>query len=381
MNGGPLAERAARRAVRPAHRAALVCASLVCASLACEGATPRATDRGDLGGDVGQAASAIIGGEPSGEGRDAVVLIKHYDAIRLGGGAEGCTGTMLTPRLVLTARHCVAETGLELACDSTGRAIEGGEVRKNFQADKLFVFAGAERPNFLTGLDRAARAAEIIDDGADNLCDHDIALLVLASDLPGARVAPVRLASHAKVGERVTTVGWGVTEETPEPAQRMERAGVEVLAVGPAEGVGPSELLVGESGCSGDSGGPALSESGAVIGVLSRGGNGSGAAHGDPAGCTGARNVFVSVFGHADLVRAGYARVGASPWEEGAAEPPAGPSQEDEEEVGEASGGCGVAVSRGIRAGAPHERSALAGLALVGLLVAQVRRARRTSRA
>jgi hypothetical protein len=178
--------------------------------------------------------AAIIAGTDSPADQDAVVMIKHYDAVQIGGGSEGCTGTMLTPRLVLTARHCVAATDPQLACESDGTASFGGNVQGTYPASKLFAFSGTARPDFISGLDRAARGIEIIDDAAKNLCNHDLALILLEKPLPGAKIAPIRLGAGPTAGEITTIVGWGVTDKEPSPAVRKQRANVKIAAVGPA---------------------------------------------------------------------------------------------------------------------------------------------------
>jgi hypothetical protein len=285
---------------------------------------------------TGAVSAAIVHGSDSPAAQDAVVLVMHYDAIQIGGAAAGCTGTLLTPRLVLTARHCIAETDSSAACDSAGNATFGGVVRGDHVPSKVFAFAGNERPDFLSGLDKAARAAEIIDDDAKSLCNHDIALLLLDRPLPGTKAAPLRLDGGPQRDELVTVVGFGVSEKSSSPQIRQQRTGVKVVAVGPAEGLGPAEFRIGESTCSGDSGGPAFAESGAVLGVLSRGGNQSGAKSGDVAACIAAENVFTSVSHFKDLVLGAYAKAGQEPWYEGQPDPtlPKPPPPPEEEKRG-----------------------------------------------
>jgi secreted trypsin-like serine protease len=265
-------------------------------------------------------ASAIVNGTESDASQDATVLVMHYDALKKGGGAaSGCTGSLLAPRLVLTARHCVAITDPGAACSSDGKPIAGGVVEADHDPRAIYVFAGKDRPDFIAGTARPARGAEILTTGANNLCDNDIALVLLERPLDGGKITPVRLDAKPSKGELVTVVGWGIAEDEPNPSTRRQRTNVEVIDVGPADELGPSEFRIGEGTCQGDSGGPAIAASGAVLGALSRGGNGTGGAGADA--CLGGTNIFSSVAAHADFIRAGYEKAGQEPWLEGQPNP------------------------------------------------------------
>jgi hypothetical protein len=266
------------------------------------------------------ASSAIVKGKDSDASQDGVVLVMHYDAVAKGGGAaSGCTGSLLTPRLLLTARHCVAITDSSAACDSEGKPVAGGQVTGDHVPSAIYVFGGKDRPDFLSGNVRPSKGQEILTTGAKTLCNNDIALVLLDRPLEGAKIVPIRLDAGPKKSEKVTVVGWGIADDSPNPPTRRQKTDVEVLDVGPAEQLGKAEFRVGEGTCQGDSGGPAIAASGAVLGALSRGGNGTPSIGADA--CLGGTNIFSSVVGHADFIRAGYDKAGQEPWIEGAPNP------------------------------------------------------------
>jgi len=200
-------------------------------------------------------------------------------ALRVGsaGTFELCSGALLAPNVVLTARHCVTKNiTTSVSCDENGRSANGEHVIGNEDPSTIGIYVG-EAPSFAHRPVAVAKA--VIAPGGPFLCDSDIALVVLETPISTVIPLPVRIHSPARAGETVRSVGYGQNDSATPIGTRFHRAGVEVLAQGKA--VSPSktplgfhEFEVGTSICQGDSGGPAISEqTGAVLGVVSRGGD------------------------------------------------------------------------------------------------------------
>ena len=268
----------------------------------------------------------VIKGKNSDTSQDAVVLLIHYDPSA--GQVASCTGTLLSPRLVLTARHCVADTDESAACDVSGAPLAQGVVRANHPASTMYVFTGPTRPDFSGGtkVTPAGIGMKILDDGGKNLCNHDIAMVVLKEPIADAKISPIRLDGPIGKSELVTAIGWGVTEKTDQPNTRQQRSGIAIVGIGPDDtgnlAVPPNEFQVGESICSGDSGGPALADTGAIIGVVSRGGNATKPNPSTPASsCLNGLNLYTKVAPFKDFILQGFALVEADPWYENGADP------------------------------------------------------------
>ena len=278
--------------------------------------------------DLGTTGQSIIKGKPSDATEDAVVLIFILDQAT--GFAASCTGTLLTSKLVLTARHCVSDTDESALCDVSGKPLSGGTVRSNRPPAQFNIYVGARSPDFNSGVlpPPQAGAAKIVTDGSKTLCNHDVALIELDKEIVNAKILPVRLDSSAAKGDVITSIGWGVTDRTQMPTVRQKRAGVVVKTIGPADlqtgAVSPNELEVGESICSGDSGGPAVAANGAVVGVVSRGGNGTMPSMSNPASaCEGVDtlNLYTRPDPFKDLIVNAAAELGQTVWIDGQPDP------------------------------------------------------------
>ena len=275
---------------------------------------------------VGATGSAIISGKASAADQDAVVLlVSPIDST----SAFECTGTLIAPNLVLTARHCVAKTTeAAFACDEKGGGTAGGAVGSDFPATNVLVFAGVKRPaDPFKGSD--AKGAMIFHDESKNLCNHDLALLLLDKPIENGKIASIRLDAPITKGEVFTAVGWGVTSTVSSPNVRQQRTDITINTVGPAAdpknglALGPNEFLVGESICQGDSGGPALAATtGAVLGVVTRGGNNRQGDPNDPASqCVDGVNFYTMTSGFKDLILTAFTAAGHDPWTEGGPDP------------------------------------------------------------
>jgi len=217
----------------------------------------------------------IFGGETDDDPRavSSVVALK----VGTGGVFELCSGALVAPNVVLTARHCVANSiTTSVSCDQKGNSTNGSHVSGDLPADAVAVYTGAA-PRF--NEQPKALGTAIVAPSSEFLCDSDIALVVLDKAIADVEPLAVRLGAGVSPGETIRSVGYGQNDQKKPLGTRLRKSGVAVLAMGSGvsqsrTALGPHEFEVGRSICQGDSGGPAISEdTGAVIGVVSRGGD------------------------------------------------------------------------------------------------------------
>jgi hypothetical protein len=265
---------------------------------------------------IGKVSSKVIYGvvDTAPEKYPSTILIQTELS---GGYGAGCTATLITPHVAITARHCVSTYN---------------ESTRTFGADytpsKMYIWYGAEPRGSWDN-----NVVKIVHNGASRIENNDFAIIVLAKAATTIPFAPVRLEKPPVKGETVAAAGYGVTEtDTPSTLmaglhKRYRRENLRISYVGPIPSyyIGDREIVLGESICQGDSGGPIYDQSTvALLAVTSRGGNGQ---RPDPTkpyvGCVGSStvNYFTRVDGFADLIKKTVTEVGELVWEEGTPKP------------------------------------------------------------
>jgi MYXO-CTERM domain-containing protein len=241
---------------------------LMCSLTACGGepmsdgvAAEEASGVGATSADIGEVQQPIVGGQTDRQ-HDAVLAI----ALRTAQEAALCSGSLIAPNLVLTARHCVSVTDEQpVEC---GQSTFGNV----YQPEQLWVTDSTtlRGSNFYP----VREIAIPDDDGA--LCGADVALLILDGQFTEDSIAPLspRLDQPVARGESFTAVGFGSALTAGAAGTRRALDGLEILC-SPSDCSAPDLLtdteFVGEQGvCDGDSGGPALDTNERVVGVASR---------------------------------------------------------------------------------------------------------------
>lgn len=189
-----------------------------------------------------------------------------------------CSGALVAPNLVLTARHCVSRAVTATpSCDARGRSHNGDHLAEDVDPQSIAIYTGSHvRPDVDVPV---ARAVRTLHPTGQVLCDSDVAFLVLDRAIPNATILSMRLHAPVEAGDMVVPVGFGGGPLNI-VGHKVARSKSTVLATGPSANaatgavLGPREFEVDRATCRGDSGGPAIDVmTGEIVGVVSRGGS------------------------------------------------------------------------------------------------------------
>jgi hypothetical protein len=250
---------------------------------------------------VAQTHSAILAGRPSGDDENANVYIENVGAA----ATLRCSGRIIAPGLVVSARHCVVQRKtVARLCTSDGAPVDLSDTTDltPVPPSQITVYVGSNKAAL-----RAVAVREVITQLEVTICHSDMAFLVLAQ--PGLDVRTPLRREPVKLGEELAVTGWGYTSDdtTSLPAIRYTRDQLPVTEVGPGFIPAGTFAIAGNTVCYGDSGAAAVID-GAVAGVYSRL-DGSTACS-----LVQTRNIFAGIWAEEQLVKSAYAAIGEEPW-------------------------------------------------------------------